>query len=455
VILPTTPAKVPGPLGGLQRFVATVWAEPIVRSAFLARAGNVAQGAIVALAIVWYLDPVQQGLWYSLASLLTVASMAEMGFGQVIVQIVAHDLHGQAGAGARRGAYFVTAVKFGVAAAAAYLVFLGAGVAVFFGNAPQHALRGSAGPVAAAAVAGALVLALSPLNSFFEGSLQIVSANHRRTLQSLAYALACFASLAAGLHLWAVPVALGVSFAVGVALLLGAHAAEMVGLWRSPAAGVTWSRDFWPLQSRYAISWFSGIFFHFALSPLLLLRSGAAEAGRFGLTWSLLQAGAGFAIIWVSSHSAKFAAWVGAGEGLKYRMEYWRRFRWSLLTFIFMSACGLALVLGTGYYAPALAGRFVSPAGVIVLVLAAGANLLMQLLMVFARSFREEPFVREAWVSSLSIAALSYVLAPAWGAIGAGLALIAGQLIILPSVLRKVRSYGSRLRLDKAIPGNS
>jgi hypothetical protein len=96
--------------------------------------------------------------------------------------------------------------------------------------------------------------------------------------------------------------------------------------------------------------------------------------------------------------------------------------------------------------APRLAARMVSPRLFAVLVLAAGANCVVQSLATLLRSFKREPF----FVQSLAVASLTLILAvfaaPRWGNAGVTVTyLIATAGFGLPSALtifaRQRRGY--------------
>jgi hypothetical protein len=83
--------------------------------------------------------------------------------------------------------------------------------------------------------------------------------------------------------------------------------------------------------------------------------------------------------------------------------------------------------------APRLAARMISPELFAVLVLAAGANFIVQSLATLLRSFKREPFL----VQSLVVASFTLVLAvPRWGDAGVTLSYLAATAGIgLPSAL--------------------
>jgi hypothetical protein len=81
--------------------------------------------------------------------------------------------------------------------------------------------------------------------------------------------------------------------------------------------------------------------------------------------------------------------------------------------------------------------------------MAGGATLLIFSIMFFVRSFKEEPFVRMAWIGAILMVVLlplSLVLFQTRGASGAYLV---SQLTVLPIAYRIYRNYRKRIPLQQ------
>lgn len=427
-------------------FAGRLWRDKLAMSALWVRVANVLQGAIIAAAVVAFLSPSEQGVWYSFLAVLGIAGYAELGFGSAAMQVVAHDAGSGDGAAAKRHAYFLITLRFACVAALLYASVLMAAGLVVFG---AHGAAGDGSHVSlflAAAATGAVLFLLAPLNSFFEGCQWIVESNVRRAAQSAAYGVGAVIGLALGFKAWGVVTGYALAGVVVVVLLLGQHGRFFIGLRNAPKdTGASWRRDFWPLQRRYALTWLSGILYLSAMNPLIFRLSGAAEAGRFGLSWSLLQTVGAFSGIWISSRTAVYASQVGSGRHGEFRREYWRSFRWSMAFYSFGALCLLGSVAVGVRFWPRVASRFIPIPALALLLVGAGLIFLLQALGTFLRSFREEPLVKEAWLSSSLILGLAVLFVPRWGGAGAAAALVISQLILLPLVLRKVRIYSRRL----------
>ncbi|HEY1791842.1 MAG TPA: hypothetical protein VGG34_02920 [Opitutaceae bacterium] len=431
-------------------FAGRVWArlrgDKLAVSALWVRFANLLQGALIAAAVVAFLTPKEQGVWYSFLAVLGIAGYAELGFGSAAMQVVAHDAGGGSGSAAKRHAYFLITLRFACVAAVLYTILLViAGILVFGARGDAH--DGSYLPLfMAAAATGGVLFLLAPINSFFEGCQWIVQSNLRRAVQSAAYGVGAVAGLALGFKVWGVVTGYALAGVLVILLLLKQHGRFLLELFGAPKeVDVSWRRDFWPLQRRYAVTWLSGILYLSAMNPLIFRLSGATEAGRFGLTWSLLQTVAAFSGIWLNSRAAVYASQVGGGRHREFRHDYWRSFRWSVTSYCFGALALLGGVAMGAQFWPRVASRFLPIPALALLLMGAGLIFLLQSLGTFLRSFREEPLMKEAWLSSVLILGLAVLFVPRWGGEGAAAALVASQLVMVPFYLRKVRIYSRRL----------
>jgi O-antigen/teichoic acid export membrane protein len=80
--------------------------------------------------------------------------------------------------------------------------------------------------------------------------------------------------------------------------------------------------------------------------------------------------------------------------------------------------------------APRLATRIVSPRLFAVLVIAAGANCVVQSLATLLRSFKSEPFLRQSLVVALLTLLLATLTASRWGNVGVTLSYLTASAIV-------------------------
>jgi hypothetical protein len=209
---------------------------------------------------------------------------------------------------------------------------------------------------------------------------------------------------------------------------------------------IQWKREVWPFQWRIAVSWMCSYFTVQVLIPILFALRGPLEAGQMGMALSITSYMTTLALVWTSTKSTPFGNMIARRAFEELDQLFRHALGQSLAAFaaIALAVCAGAALLP--FIAPRLAARLVSPQILAVLVLAAGANCLVQGLATLLRSFKTEPF----FLQSLVVASLSLVFttlaAPRWGNAGAALSYLAATAIVglplaLAIFLRTRRGY--------------
>src|ERR1700683_295275 len=175
---------------------------------FLARATNIVGSTGTVLLIVRFLNPIEQGYYYTLLSLVSLQLVFELGFSFVIQQLAAHEcvhleLHadgsvsGDAVAHARLASGLQLSLRWYSVAAAAMAILLAPLGFLFFA---RHAEAAGAqiawhGPWLFAVVASAISLWFMPFYSFLEGCGHIRAVAAMRFRQAIATAACAWVPL--------------------------------------------------------------------------------------------------------------------------------------------------------------------------------------------------------------------------------------------------------------------
>ena len=148
---------------------------------FLARLINIFGSTGTVLLIVHFLNPTEQGYYYTLLSLVSLQIVFEMGFSFVIQQLAAHEcihleitadgtVNGDAAAHARLASTLQLSLRwYTLAAAAMGLILVPLGMVFFARHAAGTAHVGWLGPWLAAVGGSMLGLWCTPFYSFLEG----------------------------------------------------------------------------------------------------------------------------------------------------------------------------------------------------------------------------------------------------------------------------------------------
>jgi len=414
---------------------------------FMARLINILGSTGTVLLIVRFLTPVEQGYYYTLLSLVSLQLVFEMGFSFVIQQLAAHEwvhlelhengtLSGDPGAHARLASTLQLSLRWYTVAALAMGLILAPLGELFFS---RHAAPGAAqvawqGPWIAAVAASMLGLWCTPFYSFIEGCGQVRAVAAMRLRQAIVLALFAWTAIVLHRGLYAPSLVIVGQTGTGFLFLIP-RLPMLLGLLRRPAreATIRWNREVWPFQWRIAVSSMCSYLTVQVFTPIIFVLRGPAEAGKIGMSISVTVYMTVLALAWTSPKATPFGHLIALGQFEKLDRLFLRSLAQSLFIFalIALGACGVAALLSSR--APSLAARMVSPQLFAVLVVAAGANCIVQSLATLLRSFKREPFL----IQSLAVAAFTVMFvmlsSSRWGNGGAALTyLVATSFIGLP-----------------------
>lgn len=410
----------------------------------MARLVSIVGSTGTVLLIVRLLSPVEQGYYYTLLSLVSLQMVFEMGFSFVIQQLAAHEcvhlefhadgsVSGDSAAHQRLASTLQLSLRWYTLAAAAMTVILAPLGMVFFAH---HAIAGAArvawqGPWLAAVLASAAGLWCVPFYSFLEGCGQVRAVAAMRLRQAIA--TSAFAWVPMLLHhgLYSPAMALVGYVCAGLAFLVSRRRL-LAGLLHHPTreAAISWNSEVWPFQWRIAVSWMCSYLTVQIFIPILFATRGAIEAGKMGMSISITGYMSVLALAWTSTKATPFGRLIARRHFQDLDRLFLRTLSQSLAVFalVALAACAVAALLPV--IAPKLAARIVSPQLFALLVLAAGANFVVQSLAILLRSFKSEPFLIQSLAVALLTLLLAAMTAARWGNGGAAFSYFVATAVI-------------------------
>lgn len=399
----------------------------------LARLCQVVGSTGTVLLIVHFLNPIEQGYYYTILSLVALQTVFELGFSFVVLQMAAHEcvhltlhadgsIEGDATAHARLASTLQKTLRwYAVAGAVMWVVLLPGGI-VFFSLRNQSTHVPWTGPWVVAVCACVAMFLMDPTFSFLEGCGQVREVAKARFWQALAVVAAAWASLATGHGLYA-PAMVMLGYAVVAAAFIWTRRRLLLGLWRYNAGdrAISWRRDVWSFQWQIAVSWLCAYFTMQIFTPLLFAFRGPVEAGQMGMSLSIAGYLATLALSWTSTKAAPFGQMVSSKRLAELRSFFSRTFRQSSGVFIGMAVACEAGIIGLHYFFPHLADRMVAPWVFGVLILATGGRFAVQSMAIYLRSFKREPFLVQSLVVAVLTLLFSLAIVRAWGSTGLAL----------------------------------
>jgi hypothetical protein len=395
---------------------------------FVGRLVNIVSSVGTVLLIVRFLSPVEQGYYYTLLSLVALQVVFELGFSFVILQLAAHEsallkiypdgrIEGDSNARSRLASVLQLTVRWYFRAALA-LAFVLLPVGVLFFSRKVHAGDQVSwmGPWIAAVIAVSGTFLLTPLCSFLEGCNQVRQVARLRMCQAFVVLAMSWATIASGYGLYACAL-VNLGWIAACLIFLVRRRRLLISLLRFPVSSmvVSWHEEIWPFQWRIAISWICSYFTMQVFTPILFASRGPLEAGKMGLTLSIVGYIPILALCWVTPKAAPFGRLVKFGQFDELDALFSRTLKQSLVLILLLSAACFAAVLGTRSLLPKIAARMESPTIFALLLLAAVCSFLVQSMAIYLRSFKREPYlVQSLVVSGLTLSCI-LVAAPRWG----------------------------------------
>jgi hypothetical protein len=400
-------------------------------------------GPVTALIIAFSLTTEEQGYFYTFAALLALQVFIEMGFAQVIVQFASHEwahlhlrpdrsIEGDRDALSRLTSLARLATKWYWR----FSVVLGIGLAIagvlFFRSEGSDDVDWM-GPWIVLAVLTGIEFMIVPLWSLMQGADQMAAVNFARLVSALVLIPALWIGLALGAELWSIAIAKAVSLTWDVGYVL--HYRKFFGsqLRRRSGPTMQWRREILPVQWRIALTWVTGYFAAQIFVPVIFHYDGAAEAGRWGMTWGLVSAVAALSTTWIYTRAPAFGSLIAQRRYADLDAT-WRKVTAGAISLcILASALGVAVIAGIHATDLKIGDRLL-PTGTATLLFA--ATILMQISVAqstYLRAHKTEPFLVLTLITSACLAVVTPLLGATWGTTGvaAGYLGVTG-LFVLP-----------------------
>lgn len=397
----------------------------------LARGVSIAGSVGTVLLIVRFLNPIEQGYYYTLWSLVALQLVFEMGFSFVVQQLAAHEcihltieadgkVSGEEKAHARLASALQLSVRWYTFAALIMGVVLLPLGSLFFARHAAGARVDWMGPWIFAVAASMAGLWCMPFYSFLEGCGQVRQVAALRLRQAAVSALLSWTALLLHRGLYAPGLVIMGQAGTGLAFM-ALHRRFLIGLFKTPAgdAGIHWSREVLPFQWRLAVSWMGAYFSVQVLVPLLFTMRGAVEAGQMGMSLSITGYMTALVLPWVATKATPFGNMIARGEFEKLDRLFLRTLVQATGAFTVLALVAGSAVALLPLVLPRIAARMVGPGLFALLLLAAGANCVTQNLATLLRSFKREPFLAQSIAVAMLTLILVAVTAQHWGNAGA------------------------------------
>ena len=404
---------------------ATPFIDRAVGWTVAARAWAVLAGPVSVVLIATHLTPDEQGFYYAFASIVAFQLLFDLGLGFVVAQFASHEK--ALNQTARLATLLRKTLRWYAVAAmltSASLLIFGT---LFFASKGTVVWRG---PWMALAILAGGALFITPLLALLEGCGEVGDVARVRAWQIAASNIAAWSVFLAGGRLWASPAITGASLLVGLTWILLTRRRFFLELLRTPPAPMSWRDEVWPFQWRIALSWIASYLIVHLFIPVLFTARGPAEAGRLGMSITLVSAMFIAATAPLTTKAPLFGTLVArrdfAALDARFFPTMWR----SVAVMVLGSAAlfaGLLLLRSSGHRWSA---RLLDPLPFALLLGALLANTIAFAEAVYLRAHKREPFLGVYIATALVIVPATFVLGRAYGATGMMLGYFAATAIV-------------------------
>lgn len=302
---------------------------------------------------------------------------------------------------------------------------------------------------------GAL-LSILPVTSILEGCHQVVAIHRVRLWQWIAGSLAVWVSLMAGLGLWALVASSAIRLC-GEFYLARLRFPQFYELFRTQGyeQSFVWKHEILPLQWRMALQ---GVAVWGANQmPVLVLLNyfpASGEAGRLGMTWTILSAFQSVGMAMIETRRPLFGSLVERKEFKSLDETFFRLTLRSMVAIVLLVSayCLLIALIQTRseWLAVKFSERLLPLLPTILLSVAFICYQFVMCLGIYVRSHRVDPFVVASVLSCAVIAVLEFTLGRKFQATGVAFGYLAGVVVtLLPCYVLIWRNFRQRTPADE------
>lgn len=297
----------------------------IDRAIFYTASARVFQGLggiVSVLLVATCLSGVEQGFYYTFASISAMQIFFELGLGGIIVQFVAHEkahleesdnrLIGSPNHLSRLAYLLRFCIKWYAVLAVALFVLLTVVGLVFF----SHFYKSDVPvqwqiPWILLVIGTSINFILVPISAYLEGLGKVKEIAFVRLLQQTSSQILIWSGLLLGMKLYVVFIAPFVMFTIFVIYAWRKFGCLLINIFKTTITEkISYRHEIFPFQWKIALSWISGYFIFQLFNPVLFATEGAVVAGQMGMTLAALNAILGLTLSWITTKVPVFSAYI-------------------------------------------------------------------------------------------------------------------------------------------------
>ena len=384
--------------------------------ALVKRLWSVMASPITILLIASSLTKVEQGYYFTFASLLALQVFFEMGLATVISQFISHEFAslswGQRGeiVGIEDNKNRVlnilgNSLKWYSVCSVLLIILLSLTGFIFFRDEANYGVSWGL-PWLLAVLGVSINLLIVPFYAVISGSGDVASVNFRSLIGGILGSLLGWGVLFLGGGLYAIPavtfgnIIIAIIYLSKIKPLLiveGINFALNKVALKNP---VSWRDEIWPMQWKIAVSWISGYFIFQLFVPVLFKFHGPVVAGQMGMTLSVVNALQVICLIWPNSRMPEYGKFIAKNNWTDLDNLFRKTLKQSLEVCSLTIIAFLILILVLKNFSN-LGDRFLPTWQIVLLLLSMIGQLLVTNWAMYMRAHKQEPMMSLSFIGAL------------------------------------------------------
>ena len=392
-------------------------------------------GIVSVILVASLLDGIEQGFYYTFASILAIQVFFELGLNGIITQYVAHEtahlkqignsFEGKETNLSRISSLLHFTLKwFSLLAIFVFIVLLIIGFVFFNYYYKSEVYVDWHIPWILLSLGTTFNFLISPILAFLEGLGKVKNIAKIRVLQQLISLIVLWSGLIFGFKLYVG----GLSSIIGALVLLLFVLKQFFPILKNIynqkiTEKVSYKLEIFPLQWRIALSWIGGYFIFQLFNPVLFATEGPIVAGQMGMTLSILNAVLALSYAWVSTKIPVFSGYIA-------KKDYANLDKLFNLTFLQSSIVNVSGLIGVfliifcvRYFNVILAGKllgdkFLSYVPLLFMMISFFMNHIIGSWAVYLRCHKKEPMLMNSLFYGVLSCMSTIILGNNYGVIG-------------------------------------
>ncbi|MGL6021498.1 MAG: hypothetical protein ACRC0A_00110 [Chitinophagaceae bacterium] len=367
-------------------------------------------GIISLLLIATYLTGVEQGFYFTFASLLSIQIFFELGLNNIITQYVAHEVahltqngnqyEGSDKCLSRMASLLHFLIKWYTRMALSLFIVLVTVGFVFFSKYYHSNITVVwKYPWILLCISTTLYFLISPFIAFIEGLGKVKEVAKFRFVQQIVLTLITWCAFYVELKLYVGGIAQLISIFILAILIIK----KFLPLLRfikqiNITEKISYRNEIFPFQWKIALSWISGYFTIQLFNPILFATEGAVVAGKMGMTLTALNALIALSFSWIATKIPTYSSLIAkknyASLDILFNRTLWQSASITLLGLITM----FVIIFFIQHYnitfnGKNLGNRFLPYIPMILMMLTTFLNHFIASWAIYLRSHKKEPMM--------------------------------------------------------------